>query len=169
MTMKLLVLDSTMTNLGGVFYPTGHVFALFPDEDCVRQAATALQNAGHKGTPAYASPDFILQEIVHTLGTADAPLPSVGAEGDMVRRIADLAGKGYHGMLVSMADKDTPEALVEAITPQGAVTAFYYRTFIIEDLIPQSVDADPQSVVVGTHAAEGQPLSPDDGTGPAGR
>ena len=31
--MKPLVLDSTMTNMGGVFYPTGHVFALFPDED----------------------------------------------------------------------------------------------------------------------------------------
>ncbi len=155
--MKPLVLDSSMTNMGGVFYPTGHVFALFPDEDCVRQAANALQIANHQGTTAYASPEVILQEIVRTLGTADAPLPSVGAEGDMVRRIADLAGKGHHGLLISMADKDTPERLVEAITPEGAVTAFYYRTFIIEDLIPQPVDdGRPQSVVVGTHAAEGE-------------
>jgi hypothetical protein len=154
--MKPLILDSTMTNLGGVFYPTGHVFALFPDEDSVRQAAQALQSAGHQGSTAYASPETILQEIVQTLGTADAPLPSVGAEGDMVRRIADLAGKGYHGMLVSMADKDTPDALVHAITPEGAVTAFYYRTFIIEDLIAQPPGDGPQSVIVGTHAAEGQ-------------
>ena len=73
--MKPLILDSTMTNMGGVFYPTGHVFALFPDEDCVRQAATALQAAGHQGDTAYASPEVIMQEIVHTLGTADAPLP----------------------------------------------------------------------------------------------
>lgn len=155
--MKPLVIDSTMTNMGGVFYPTGHVFALFPDEDCVRQAATALQDGGHKGTPAYASPEVILREIVHTLGTADSPLPSVGAEGDMVRRIADLAGKGHHGMLISMADKETPESVVEAIAPQGAVCAFYYRTFIIEDLIPQPPeDGAQQSVVVGTHAAEGE-------------
>ena len=154
--MKPLVLDSTMTNMGGVFYPTGHVFALFPDEDCVRQAANALQTAGHQGDTAYASPEFILQEIVRTLGTADAPMPSVGAEGDMVRRIADLAGKGYHGLLISMGSKDAPERLVDAIQPQGAVTAFYYRTFIIEDLIPQQpLDSSPQSVVVGTHAAEG--------------
>ncbi|MFN4118329.1 hypothetical protein [Acidovorax sp.] len=154
--MKPLVLDSTMTNMGGVFYPTGHVFALFPDEDCVRQAANELQSAGHQGDTAYASPDVIMEEIVRTLGTADAPMPSVGAEGDMVRRIADLAGKGHHGLLISMADKDTPERLVDAITPSGAVTAFYYRTFIIEDLIPQPVDGAPQSVVVGTHAAEGE-------------
>lgn len=154
--MKPLVLDSSMTNMGGVFYPTGHVFALFPDEDCVRQAAAALQTAGHRGDTAYASPDVILQEIVRTLGTADAPLPSVGAEGDMVRRIADLAGKGHHGMLITMADKDTTDTLVDAITPEGAVTAFYYRTFIIEDLIPQPVDDGPQSVLVGTHAAEGE-------------
>lgn len=153
--MKPLVLDSTMTNMGGVFYPTGHVFALFPDEDCVRQAANALQAAGHQGETAYAGPEVIMEEIVRTLGTADAPMPSVGAEGDMVRRIADLAGKGHHGLLISMASKDAPERVVQAIAPEGAVTAFYYRTFIIEDLIAQPADDGPQSVVVGTHAAEG--------------
>ena len=97
--MKPFVLDSSMTNMGGIFYPTGQVFALFPDEDCTRQAALALQAASHQGDISYASPEVILQEIVHTLGTADAPLPSVGAEGDMVRRIADLAGTGHHGVV----------------------------------------------------------------------
>lgn len=152
--MKPMILDSTMTNMGGVFYPTGHVFALFPDEDCVRQAAAALEAAGHKGALAYASPETILADIVRTLGTADAPLPSVGAEGDMVRRIADLAGTGHHGLLVQMDSKDEPDTVVDAITPQGAATAFYYRTFIIEDLVtPPVPDDKTQSVVVGTHAA----------------
>lgn len=153
--MKPLVLDSTMTNMGGVFYPTGHVFALFPDEDCVRQAASALQAAGHQGSIAYASPEVIMEEIVRTLGTADAPMPSVGAEGDMVRRIADLAGTGYHGMLVEMAGKDKADAVVEAIAPAGAAAAFHYRTFIIEDLISQVPPQGTQSVVAGTHAAQG--------------
>ncbi len=152
--MKPMILDSTMTNMGGVFYPTGHVFALFPDEDCVRQAAAALEKAGHRGELAYASPETIMQDIVRTLGAADAPLPSVGAEGDMVRRISDLASTGHHGLLVHMDSKDEPDVLVEAITPQGAATAFYYRTFIIEDLITPPVQEDKaQSVVVGTHAA----------------
>ncbi|WP_440111922.1 hypothetical protein [Acidovorax sp. BL-A-41-H1] len=158
--MKPLVLDSTMTNMGGVFYPTGHVFALFPDEDCVRQAASALQAAGHKGSTAYASPEVIMEEIVRTLGTADAPMPSVGAEGDMVRRIADLAGTGYHGMLVEMAGKDKADAVVEAIAPAGAAAAFYYRTFIIEDLISQQPPQGTQSVVAGTHAAQGGETPP---------
>jgi hypothetical protein len=157
MAMKPLILDSSMTNMGGTFYPTGHVFALFPDEDCVRQAASALQSAGHAGDAAYASPEVIMQEIVRTLGTADAPLPSVGAEGDIVRRIADLAGSGHHGMLVKMADKDSADAIVSAIAPEGAVAAFYYRTFIIEDLITPPEPEDKQSVVVGTHAASPSP------------
>ena len=152
--MKPMILDSTMTNMGGVFYPTGHVFALFPDEDCVRQAAAALEAAGHKGELAYASPEAILADIVRTLGTADAPLPSVGAEGDMVRRIADLASTGHHGLLIQMDSKDEPDTVVSAIAPEGAATAFYYRTFIIEDLVtPPVPDDKTQSVVVGTHAA----------------
>ena len=155
--MKPLVLDSTMTSMGGVFYPTGHVFALFPDEDCVRQAASALRAAGHKGSIAYASPEVIMEEIVRTLGTADAPMPSVGAEGDMVRRIADLAGNGYHGMLVEMAGKDKADDVVQAIAPAGAAAAFHYRTFIIEDLISQAPPQGTQSVVAGTHAAQGDP------------
>ncbi len=155
--MKPLILDSSMTNMSGVFYPTGHVFALFPDEDCVRQAAASLHNVGHRGELAHASPEFILQEIVHTLGSTDAPLPSVGAEGDMVRRIADLAGTGHHGVLIAMADKDSPDNVVSAITPEGAAAAFYYRTFIIEDLVPQAPEQEGQSVVVGTHAGQNGP------------
>lgn len=152
--MKPLVLDSSLTNMGGVFYPSGHVFALFPDEDCARQAASALQNAGHSGDMAYAGPDALMEEVVRTLGPADAPLPSVGADGDMVRRIADLAGRGYHGVLIKLEGKDSADGIVDALTSAGAVTALHYRTFIIEDLItpPAPVEA-PQSVVVGTHAA----------------
>lgn len=153
--MKPLVIDSSMTNMSGTFYPTGHVFALFPDEDCVRQAATRLQSAGHAGGTAYASPEVILQDVVRTLGNADAPLPSVGAEGDMVRRIADLASSGHHGLLIAMADNDPIENVVAAITPEGVVAAFYYRTFIIEELVtPPVPDDGAQSVMVGTHAAQ---------------
>ena len=106
--MKPLILDSSMTNLSGVFYPTGHVFALFPDEDCARQAAAALHSASHQGELAHASPEFILQEIVRTLGGNDIPLPSVGAEGDMVRRIADLAAKGMAMDSLPVADELMP-------------------------------------------------------------
>ena len=153
--MKPLVLDSSMTNMSGTFYPTGHVFALFPNEDCVRQVDTRLHGGGHAGDTAYAGPDVIMQDIVHTLGNADAPLPSVGAEGDMVRRIAELASQGHHGLLIAMGDKDEIENVASAITAEGAVAAFYYRTFIIEDLVtPPLSDDSTQAVKVGTHAAQ---------------
>lgn len=152
--MRPLIVDSSMTNMGGTFYPTGYIFALFPDEDCARHAATALDTIDHKGELSYGDPATVMQEVVRTLGTADAPLPSVGAEGDMVRRIADLAGTGHHGLLIFMDNQDSIEAVVEAIVPAGAVTAFHYRTFVIEDLVAPPVPEDKtQSVVVGTHAA----------------
>ena len=151
--MKPLTLDSAMTNMGGVFYPTGHVFALFPDEDCVRQAASALDAAGLGSDAAYASPATILEDIVRTLGTADAPLPSVGAEGDIVRRIADLASHGHHGLLLKLQDHGQAEALAATLAREGTAAAFHYRTFVIEDLVTQPLGGGgTPSVTVGTHA-----------------
>ena len=152
--MKPLILDSSMTSMAGVFYPTGHVFALFPDEDCVRQAAAALQKAEVTGDTCYAAPEVILQEIVQPLGPADTPLPSVGAESDIVRRMADLAATGHHGLLLRMGDKDDPARVAHALAAEGAVAAFYYRTFVIEDLITPPTAPISQSVTVGTHAAD---------------
>ena len=152
--MRPLIVDSSMTSMGGTFYPTGYVFALFPDEDSTRHAAAALDTIDHKGELSYGDPATVMQEVVRTLGSVDAPLPSVGAEGDMVRRIADLAGAVYHGLLIFLDNQDTIENVVEAIAPAGAATAFYYRTFIIEDLIAPPMPEDKtQAVVVGTHAA----------------
>ena len=152
--MRPLIVDSSMTSMGGTFYPTGYVFALFPDEDSTRHAAAALDTIDHKGELSYGDPATVMQEVVRTLGSVDAPLPSVGAEGDMVRRIADLAGAGYHGLLIFLDNQDSIEAVVQAIAPAGAATAFYYRTFIIEDLIAPPMPEDKtQAVVVGTHAA----------------
>ena len=51
--MRPLIVDSSMTSMGGTFYPTGYVFALFPDEDSTRQAAAALDTIDHKGHAPY--------------------------------------------------------------------------------------------------------------------
>lgn len=154
--MTPLTLDSTMTTVAGVFYPTGHLFALCPDEDCVRQVGNALSLAKHRGDVAHATPEAIQEHIVQTLGTADAPLPSVGAEGDMVRRIADLASQGHHGVLIAFDTGDDVDRAVQLLEEAGASAALYYRTFIIEDLIAPATPAtaESSSVVVGTHTPE---------------
>ena len=150
--MKPLVLDARMTTMRGIFYPRGHVFALFPDEPSVLRAVQALHAVGHAGDAAHAPPETLLHDVEHTLGsTADAPMPSVGAEGDMVRRIADWARRGYHGLLIPVGDKSQVRAIVDCITPHGAAAALHYRMLVIEELI-DSHDSGEQSVLVGTHA-----------------
>ncbi|MGB4926382.1 MAG: hypothetical protein WBP25_07780 [Giesbergeria sp.] len=155
--MKPFALNSSHTNMSGVFYPTGHIFALFPAADLARQAADALDTAGDIGESAYASPEVILKDIVRTLGSSDAVLPSVGAEGDFVRRIADLASAGHHGLLVEVGKHDDAEVLAATLQRVGAVAAFHYRTLVIEDLIEQPPTRARQSVTVGTHAAARHP------------
>ncbi len=134
--MKPFALDPDMTSATGTFYPTGYVFALFPGDEAYRKAADALADQGFTDV-AHAAPDTIHQHVVRTLGHADTPLPSVGAEGVIVRRIADMAAQGHHGLLIKARDEDGPESLQAALEPLGADAAFFYRRLIIEDLIPQ--------------------------------
>ena len=155
--MKPFVLNSSHTSMGGVFYPTGHVFAMFPNPDVARQASESLTTAGFEGECAYADSDTIMKDIVRTLGSGDTPMPSVGAEGDFVRRIADLAGKGHSGLLIEVGKNDEAEKLEETLRANGSVAAFYYRTLVIEVLIEQPMRGAEQSVNVGTHAAALQP------------
>lgn len=146
-----------MTNMNGVFYPSGHVFALFQDEECVRQCAAALQAAQQTGEVAYASPQTIRRDITHTLEGTETVMPSVGADNDIVRRIDDLARRDHHGLLIQIGEKDAIETVTAALVPHGAAAAFYYRTFVIEELVEQPVHQDDQSVYVGNHGATPEP------------
>ncbi len=135
--MTPFALNPDMTSASGTFYPTGYVFALFSNEEAARAAAQKLQDQGH-GDVAHASPSTTLEHVVRTLGNADDPLPSVGAEGVIVRRIAELASSGAHALMFQAQDSDSPDSLRVALQDASAVAAFYYRRLIIEDLIPAS-------------------------------
>lgn len=115
--------------------PHGHVFALFPDEESARAAGQALQSRG-RDEVAHATPTVILEQVVRTLGNADEPLPSVGAEGVIVRRMAQLASNGAHGLLLPALDSDLPQTLRDLLQPLGPLAAFYYRRLVIEELVP---------------------------------
>lgn len=134
--MKPFALSPEMTNASGTFYPTGYVFALFATEDAARAAAAQLQEQGHSDV-AHADPGTVMQHVVRTLNNADDPLPSVGAEGLIVRRIADMASNGAHALLFSAQDDDTPDTLRATLQQAGALAAFYYRHLIIEEVVAQ--------------------------------
>lgn len=130
-------LDSSMTSMGGVFYPTGHVFALVPSDDVAQAAAQALHALGYDGAVRHATPEVILADIVPTLGDPDAGLPSVGMEGEIVRRIAELAASGHHGLLVDLG-KDDAHKVADVLNAYGATAAFHYRELVIEELVPDA-------------------------------
>lgn len=128
-------LDSSMTSMGGVFYPTGHVFAMVPTDDVAQAAAQALHALGYDGAVRHASPKAILTDIVPTLGVTMDELPSVGPEGEIVRRIGDLAAIGQHGLLVALG-KDDAHEVADVLNAYGATAAFHYRELVIEELVP---------------------------------
>ena len=78
--MKPFVLDSSMTTMAGVFYPTGHMFVMFPTREDAQQAAQALLDGGHPEdevslitpdpniTPTYGRELTIIQQLLGNLG-----------------------------------------------------------------------------------------------------
>lgn len=158
MPMRPLVVTSAMTSMNGTFYPTGHVFALFKDEAAARRAMDALQAANHLGQVAYADPARISSQIAHSSEGEEETLPSPGADNDIVRRIKDLADRGYHGVLMELGDNDNIETLQSVVDSCHAEAAFYYRTLIIEELVEQPKNLESQSVS-GTHAPGAHPTT----------
>lgn len=134
-------LDSSMTSMGGVFYPTGHVFAMVPSDDVAHAAAEALHALGYGGAVRHATPDAILTDIVPTLGVEDEELSSVGPEGEIVQRIGALAQDGHHGLLVALGHDDARE-VADVLNAYGATAAFHYRELVIEELVPGEDDDD---------------------------
>lgn len=155
--MKPFTLDSSHTTMSGVFYPTGHVFAMFPSADLTRQAATSVADSAHTGECAFADADTIQKTITRTAESGDDPMPAVGAEADFVRRIGDLADHGYGGLLIAMDKQDEADKLGQTLDAAGAVLAVYYRTLVIEVLVEKPLPGVEQSINVGTHAATVQP------------
>lgn len=132
-------LDSSMTSMGGVFYPTGHVFAMVPSDDVAHAAADALHALGYDGAVRHATPEAILADIVPTLGVEENELQSVGLEGEIVQRIGELAQQGQHGLLVALGRDDAHE-VADVLNAYGATAAFHYRELVIEELVPVQDD-----------------------------
>jgi hypothetical protein len=118
----------------GVFYPTGWTVLMLPSEQDARDAAKKLHDAG------IADGDVLLltpQDFrTHILGAAgdDDMLPSAGSEGDTVRRFAELAAQGHHGLMVHAPDESS-DHLLQLL--QGAPVSYgqKYRTLVIEDVV----------------------------------
>jgi hypothetical protein len=133
--MKSFVLDSHMTTIRGVFYPTGHVVIMLPDENAAHEACRALTHASIAGEEiSLLSPEVIMDDIARTVGNADMPLPSPGTEADTVRQLTHLAAQGQWGLLVHAPHAKDSDKVMAALKGHPVTYAQKYRQLVIEDL-----------------------------------
>jgi hypothetical protein len=135
--MKPFHLESAMTTLRGVFYPTGYMVLMFPTEQDAREAERRLVADGNNGEEIlYMTPSSIVDELATTAGDEDA-MPSIGTEAATVRHFVDLARQGHHGVMIkSESPKDTEHAMALL---DGLPISFgqKYRRLVIEDLVTE--------------------------------
>ncbi|MNR68886.1 hypothetical protein D3C85_1937420 [compost metagenome] len=58
-------------------------------------------------------------------------------EGEIVRRIGDLANAGHHGLLVALGHDDAHK-VADVLNAYGATAAFHYRELVIEEMVPDA-------------------------------
>lgn len=133
--MNHFELNSDMTTMSGVFYPTGHMVLMFPSEQDAQAAERKLEEDGVMAEKITRLPPSIVQEqIARTVGSADIPLPSAGTEADTVRRFAELASEGHYGLMINAPDGDETAHLMEVLKGCPMSYAQKYRMLVIEDL-----------------------------------
>jgi len=133
--MKTFELSRDMLGMTGQFYPTGHIVMMLPDANAAQAAARALVDAGiAEDDISLITPEAMMSQIVRTVGSSDMPLPSAGTEADTVRRYAQYASQGHHGLLVKAPDNEDSERVMAALRGHPVTHAQKYRMLVIEDL-----------------------------------
>lgn len=133
--MKPFHLESSMTNMSGTFYPTGHMVLMFPAEQEARDAARLLADAGFaEDAVSLITPADFEREIVGTTGD-DAILPSAGSEGDTVRRFAELARDGHYGLMIHAPSGDESDRAMAVLKDCPISYGQKYRKLVIEDIV----------------------------------
>lgn len=133
--MKHFELEPGMLTMRGVFYPTGHLFLMFPTEADARQAERALEDSGHSGEHISLLTPADIEKLSDAPGGAESPLPSPGTELETVRRFAELARQGHHALLIHAPSQDETEHIMQALKDHPVSYGQKYRHLVIEDLV----------------------------------
>lgn len=133
--MKPFHLERKMMSLLGDFYPTGHLFLMFPTEAHARRAEALLKEHGHDCGEVYLlTPEDVLS-VVHLFDHRDLWWPAVGTEERTARHFGDLARQGHHALLVPVRNMSACEKAMGALRSSGISCAVRYRHLVIEDLV----------------------------------
>lgn len=132
--MRDFHIESGMTTLRGVFYPTGYMVLMFPTEKDALEAELRLTADHHGDGVLLMTPQTILEELAPTAGDEDA-MPSVGTEAATVRHFVDLARQGHYGVMIKSPDGKDTEHVMEVLKGLPISFGQKYRRLVIEDLV----------------------------------
>lgn len=137
--MKTFHMDAHMTNMQGVFYPTGHMVLMFPTEGDARHACELLQRDGISDEDvAVAKPHEFEQEVGDAIDEwDDVLLPSVGTELETARRFRYLAHQGHHAVVVHAKAALTTDHVLDVLKGTPISYGQRYRFLVIEDMVSQ--------------------------------
>lgn len=135
--MKHFNLTRDMTNVRGVFYPTGYMVLMFPTQEDARHACELLRKDGvSEDDLCIATPqEFETQLTGATDEDDDVLLPSVGTEGETAQHFRQLAHDGHHALIVHASAKLTSGHVVDLLKDTHISFGQRYRFLVIEDLV----------------------------------
>jgi hypothetical protein len=135
--MKPFSLSSGMTNMRGVFYPTGHVVLMFPTVEDARRACELMRKDGiSEDDLCLATPEEFERQITGaTDEDDDMLLPSVGTESDTAKHFRELAHAGHHALIVHANAKLTSDHVLDVLKDTHISYGQRYRFLVIEDLV----------------------------------
>jgi hypothetical protein len=135
--MKPFSIGRGMTNMRGVFYPTGHIVLMFPTEADARHACELLRQDGvSEDDLCLAGPEEFERQITGAIDDdADLLLPSVGTESDTAVHFRELAHSGHHALIVHASAKLTSSHVLDLLHDSHISYGQRYRFLVIEDLV----------------------------------
>jgi hypothetical protein len=128
---------ASMTNMRGVFYPTGHIVLMFPTHDDARRACHLLRQDGiPEEELCLAAPEEFDRQIAGaTDEDDDLLLPSAGTEAETAQRFRRLAREGHHALIVHAASGRESEHVMQVLKDLPIAYGQRYRHLVIEDLV----------------------------------
>lgn len=133
--MKHFELEPGMLTVRGVFYPTGHLFLMFPTEGDARKAERALEENGHSGEHISLLTPADIEKVSAAPGGAETPLPSPGTELETARKFAELGRQGHHALLIHAPSHDETDHIMQVLRDHPVSYGQKYRHLVIEDLV----------------------------------
>jgi hypothetical protein len=137
--MKPFSMEPGMTNMRGVFYPTGHMVLMLPTLQDARRACQLLTQDGLSEDDICIARPEEFERLVHGCADEDDDLllPSLGTEAETAQHFLHLAHKGHHALIVHARAALSSSHVLEVLKEIDISYGQRYRYLVIEDLVEE--------------------------------